>query len=142
MTDDARAEPGGTGVGTDGALASIAVEVAGRPHAVRRDEVLFVEACGDYVRLHTADRSPLARVSLVALESAWTDAGFVRVHRRYLVALSAVTEVRLDTSSGAGSVVIVAGREIPVSRRQARDVKDRLSTVPRREPSGPAFGGT
>ncbi len=52
-----------------------------------RSAVRWVEAQGDYARLHTADASHLVRVSLAALAERWADAGFVRIHRSYLVAL-------------------------------------------------------
>ena len=48
-------------------------------------------------------------------EDAWRDAGFVRVHRRYLIALRHVTELR--PAPGGGYDLVVAGQELPVSRR-------------------------
>ncbi|HET8661027.1 MAG TPA: LytTR family DNA-binding domain-containing protein, partial [Micromonosporaceae bacterium] len=53
----------------------------------------------------------------------WADAGFVRIHRSYLVQLSRISELRLASS---GYVVVVDGTELPVSRRHTRDLKDRL----------------
>jgi DNA-binding LytR/AlgR family response regulator len=103
----------------------IAVETGGRTRMVERDSIRFVEASGDYVRLHTDDGAFLVRVPISSLEESWRDAGFVRVHRRYLIALRHVTELR--TRSGGGYDLIVAGEELPVSRRHARELRDRLS---------------
>ena len=55
---------------------------------IRRDEVRYVQAQGDYARLHTEEASYLVRVPMSDLERQWADAGFVRVHRSYLVALA------------------------------------------------------
>ena len=122
------------GAGDDGDdaddLDRIAVDTGGRTRMVERDSIRFVEASGDYVRLHTADGAFLVRMPISALEDAWRDAGFVRVHRGYLIAIRHVTELR--TRPGGGYDLVVAGEELPVSRRHARELRDRLSRVPGR----------
>ncbi len=103
---------------------AIPVELGGVTRFVARAEVLFVEAQGDYARLHTAQASHLLRVPLATLEEQWRSAGFVRVHRSYLVALHHVRELRTDPSGGYQ--LLVGGREIPVSRRHTRELRDLL----------------
>jgi DNA-binding LytR/AlgR family response regulator len=102
---------------------TIPVELAGSTRMLPRSAVQWVEAQGDYARLHTADGSHLVRVSLASLAERWAEAGFVRIHRSYLVQLKLIGELRLI---GGGYVVIVGGRELPVSRRHTRELKDRL----------------
>ncbi|MEV4640320.1 LytTR family DNA-binding domain-containing protein [Actinoplanes sp. NPDC049548] len=102
---------------------SIPVELAGTTRMLPRSSVRWVEAQGDYARLHTADASHLVRVSLATLAERWADAGFVRIHRSYLVQLRLVTELRLTQS---GYVVTIDGTELPVSRRHTRELKDKL----------------
>jgi DNA-binding LytR/AlgR family response regulator len=102
---------------------SIPVELAGTTRMLPRSSVRWVEAQGDYARLHTAEASHLVRVSLATLADRWADAGFVRIHRSYLVQLRLVTELRLTHS---GYVVAVNGVELPVSRRHTRELKDKL----------------
>jgi DNA-binding LytR/AlgR family response regulator len=102
---------------------SIPVELAGTTRMLPRSSVRWVEAQGDYARLHTSDGSHLVRVSLATLAERWADAGFVRIHRSYLVQLRLVAELRLTPS---GYVVAVDGIELPVSRRHTRELKDKL----------------
>ncbi len=102
----------------------IPVESGGRIRLLRRDDVMCVEASGDYVRLHTAGRSYLVRTPISTLEASWSAAGFMRIHRSYLVPLRHISEFRPDPH--AGYVVRIGDREVPVSRRHARDLKDRL----------------
>jgi DNA-binding LytR/AlgR family response regulator len=102
---------------------TIPVELAGVTRLLPRSAVRWVEAQGDYARLHTAEGSHLVRVSLATLAERWADAGFVRIHRSYLVQLHLITELRL---TGGAYVVIVDGRELPVARRHTRELKDRL----------------
>jgi DNA-binding LytR/AlgR family response regulator len=102
---------------------TIAVELGGRTRFVSRSEVRYVEAQGDYARLHTADGSHLVRVPLSSLEEQWRDAGFVRIHRSLLVALAHVEEVRMDSGR---CTVLVGGDELAVSRRHTRELRDLL----------------
>lgn len=106
----------------------IPVELAGTTKLVPRSSVRWVEAHGDYARLHTGEgTSHLVRIPLSQLEDRWSDAGFVRIHRSFLVALPLITELRMSAS---GYVVRVGhgdgATELPVSRRHTRDLKDRL----------------
>lgn len=109
----------------------IPVELAGTTKLVPRSSVRWVEAQGDYARLHTTEGSHLVRIPLAQLEERWADAGFVRIHRSYLVSLSLVSELRMASS---GYSVLVGGgepTELPVSRRHTRELKDRLVRAPR-----------
>ena len=109
-------------------LSVVECDIAGRTRFVRREDVRYVEAAGDYARLHTATDSYLVRLSLATIESRWTAAGFCRVHRRYLVNVASVVELRSDH---AGTEVLVGDRLLPVSRRLVRDVRDRLRRAAR-----------
>lgn len=107
---------------------TVAVELGGVTRFVAIADVRFVEAQGDYARLHTAAGSHLLRVPMAQLEQRWAGFGFVRVHRSFLVAAAHITELRVE--SGGGHVVRVGvsptAATIPVSRRHTRELKDRL----------------
>nr|BFD86136.1 LytTR family DNA-binding domain-containing protein [Streptomyces sp. Xyl84] len=99
------------------------VELGGVTRFVAVEDITHVEAQGDYARLHTARGSHLVRIPLSALEDRWRARGFVRIHRRHLVALHHIRELRLD----AGSVsVLIGAEELQVSRRHARELRDLL----------------
>ena len=102
---------------------TIPVELGGVTRFVPLGEVRYVEAQGDYARLHTPHGNPLIRVPLATLEQEWADAGFVRIHRSHLVALAHVSEVRTD---GGKVTVVVDGDELAVSRRHTRELRDLL----------------
>jgi DNA-binding LytR/AlgR family response regulator len=109
---------------------AIPVELAGTTRMLPRSMVRWVEAQGDYARLHTAEGSHLVRVSLATLAERWADAGFVRIHRSYLVQLRLIAELRMANS---GYVVVVDGTELPVSRRHTRELKDKLVRAAKQE---------
>lgn len=106
---------------------TIPVELAGVTRFVRRDQVRFVQAHGDYARLYTGDGNHLVRIPLATLEERWQEAGFIRIHRSALVAVRYVSEVR--TREGRCTVV-VDGEELTVSRRHSRALRDRLLRIP------------
>jgi DNA-binding LytR/AlgR family response regulator len=106
---------------------TIPVELGGVTRFVQRSAVRFVEAQGDYARLHTDDGSHLVRIPLSALEERWADAGFVRIHRSTLVSMRHIDEVRLD---GGRCTVHLGATELQVSRRHTRELRDRLLRRP------------
>ena len=113
----------------------IPAELGGVTHLVPRESIGWVEAEGDYARLHSTSGSHLVRIPLSTLETRWRDHGFQRVHRSYLVALRLVTGLR--TADGAVLVRLRANGaspavELPVSRRQARELRDRVVRTPMR----------
>jgi DNA-binding LytR/AlgR family response regulator len=108
----------------------IPVETAGRTRFISREQVLWAEAEGDYVRLHTADGGAhLVRIPISHLEERWSGHGFIRIHRGYLVSFKHITEFSV---TGSVHTVMVGGRSLPVSRRHVRDVRDRILRVGRR----------
>jgi DNA-binding LytR/AlgR family response regulator len=108
----------------------IVVELAGVSRLIPRSDVLWVEAQGDYARLHTAAGSHLVRVPLSTLAEQWRGSGFVRIHRSFLVSLSHIAEWRMEAGR---CTVVVAGNELLVSRRHTRALRDLL--VRRASPS-------
>ncbi len=102
---------------------TVAVTIGQAVRLVRRSDVQWVHAQGDYSRLWTPSGGHLVRIPISELEQRWTDAGFVRVHRSYLVHRDAVIELRL---AGPAPTVVLAEIELPVSRRLAPVVRERL----------------
>lgn len=105
-------------------LAVVPVELGGRTRYLRRDDVRFVEAHGDYVRLHTVSGSHLVRIPLSRLEEHWAPHQFVRVHRSFLLALPSVVELRSD--AGGGLLAHTDAGDVPVSRRHSRELREML----------------
>jgi DNA-binding LytR/AlgR family response regulator len=103
----------------------IAVSLGGTTRMIRREEVRYVQAQGDYARLHTEEASYLVRVPMADLERQWSDA-FVRIHRSYLVSIPHLTRVRLGSDHPS---VTVGAAELPVSRRLLPALRERLESA-------------
>lgn len=102
---------------------TIPVELGGVTRFIPRSEIRWVQAQGDYARLHTPDGSHLVRIPLATLEERWADAGFVRIHRSTLVSTRHINEVHND---GGRCTVIVDETELQVSRRHTRALRSTL----------------
>ncbi|MDZ5622551.1 LytR/AlgR family response regulator transcription factor [Nocardioides bizhenqiangii] len=102
----------------------IAVERGGVTRFVDRGDISYVEAHGDYARLHTrSGEAYLVRIPLSTLEEDWRSAGFHRIHRSLLVSLAHIDELRTE----AGRCTVVVGNdELPVARRHTRELRDVL----------------
>jgi len=119
------AVPGGADTDDD----AIPVELGGTTKLVPRSSVRWVEARGDYARLHTSDGSHLIRARLTALADCWRNAGWIRIHRSYLVQLRCIADVRVADSKQM--TVVVDGHQLPVSRRLAPKLRNRLLNAAR-----------
>ena len=104
----------------------MAVVSAGGSELLDYDQIHFVQADGDYSRVHTYDRSYLCTSPLGELEEALPD-GFTRIHRSYLVNLGKVVAVKRAGPDRIRLVLDDAERtELDVARRQSRLLRERL----------------
>jgi DNA-binding LytR/AlgR family response regulator len=105
----------------------IPVVSAGKTVLLDYDAVHYVQADGDYSRVHTYDRSYLSTSSLRELEDALPASRFARIHRSYLVNLAKVAAVR---RAGPDRIRLAlddqARTELDVARRQSRALRERL----------------
>lgn len=91
-----------------------------RTHLVPRKDVLWVEADGDYLRVHTERRTYRIRGPMKALQRELGDERFLRIHRSTLVNVSFVREVQ-PYFHGDYVAILRDGTElrVPRSRRAA-----------------------
>jgi DNA-binding LytR/AlgR family response regulator len=119
---DAHGRPGPAPA--EDSLSSVPIETRGRIRLIDRAQVCWVEAAGDYTRLHLADGSAhLLRMPISHLEERWSAHGFIRIHRGHLVQVEQITEF---AAISGNHTVSVAGKVLPVSRRHAHEVRDRF----------------
>ncbi len=76
---------------------------------VHVDEILWVEAMGDYVKLVTTTERVVVLSTLKAMDKKLPDNRFLRIHRSYIVNLDRVD--RFNSTS-----VDIAGKTLPMSR--------------------------
>ncbi|MEQ9570175.1 MAG: LytTR family DNA-binding domain-containing protein [Longimicrobiales bacterium] len=89
-------------------------------------EIDWLEADGDYVRVHREGRHHLVNHRLAELAERLVDAGFVRVHRSAVVHPSRVRAMR-PLGRGDQELTLTDGARVRVSRRRAGAVKRALN---------------
>jgi DNA-binding LytR/AlgR family response regulator len=103
------------------------VSAAGAKTLLDYDAVYWIEADGDYSRVHAYDRAYLSTSSLRELGEELPAARFARIHRSHLVNLGKVAAVR---RGGPDRLRLVLDdqqqTELDVARRQTRALRERL----------------
>ena len=97
-------------------LARIAVKTDGRAFFVRTEEVDWIEAADNYVRIHVGGTSHLVRESLRALETKLDPRLFLRIHRSFIVNVDAIRELQ-PWFHGDHVVILRSGARLMCSRR-------------------------
>jgi two-component system LytT family response regulator len=97
-------------------LERVVVRDRDRLFFVAADEILHLRAEGNYVRIHTADKSHLIRGTLADLELRLDPRRFARIHRSGIVNIAAIKEIRAHLH-GDYVVTLRNGETVRLSRR-------------------------
>ncbi|HMO62781.1 MAG TPA: LytTR family DNA-binding domain-containing protein [Ferruginibacter sp.] len=85
-------------------------------------ELLFAEAMGDYVKLHTAQKFYIIHNTLKNVEDKLDKQKFIRVHRSYIIALDKIDSIR-------DGVVQIGAHTIPVADAYRSLLQKKLSIL-------------
>lgn len=99
-----------------GEVPELTVTTSRGTRVFRFSEIDWIESADNYSRVWTATRSYLLREALNSLETRALAAGFIRVHRRALVRMSAIR--KLEVAENDFVAVLESGARVPVSRRR------------------------
>jgi len=102
----------------------ILVRSAARTVFLDMNELNWVEAEGNYIRLHTDDRTYLMRDSMTSFMERLASDRFIRVHRSAIVRQSFIREIR-RTRGGGHLLVLRDGTRVAMSRSG----RERLESV-------------
>ncbi len=86
------------------------------------DEILFAEAMGDYVKLHTAQKYYAIHTTLKTIEERLPATNFIRTHRSYIVALD-----KIDTIQDGA--LVVHGKSVPVADAYRAALNKRMNIL-------------
>ncbi|GAB3943612.1 LytTR family DNA-binding domain-containing protein [Spirosoma harenae] len=79
-------------------------------------DILYIESLKDYIKIVTASGKPLVvKQSISSLEEMLPDAGFLRIHRSFIVAVDKITAY-------TPSHVDLSGQELPIGRLYHKEV--------------------
>jgi two-component system LytT family response regulator len=106
-------------------LQRLFVKVQDRVVPVDVSTIEWLEARGDYTRLHTQNRSYLAGQTLVHLLAMLDPGLFIRIHRSSAVNLQYIKEIK-KSFKGNYLVHMTSGTQLPVGRTWLKQLKEKI----------------
>lgn len=102
------------------------VRSGGRVSFVPIDQIDWIEAEGNYTRLHVGSESYLQRETMLSVMARLGEGQFFRIHRSRIVNLARIKELRLG-AGGDYDVVLKSGVRLGLSRLYRDMLQERLS---------------
>jgi two-component system LytT family response regulator len=103
----------------------LVVKSGGRLFFLRADEIDWVEAAGNYVRLHVGTGSHLLRETMTAIEGRLDPEKFFRIHRSRIVNMERIQELQ-PWLNGEYAVLLRTGTRLTLSRGYREKLQERL----------------
>jgi two-component system LytT family response regulator len=102
------------------------VRSANRMYFVRVDDVDWMDAAGNYVRLHSSGRAHLVRDTMKAIEARLDPERFVRIHRSAIVNIERVAQIE-PYLHGEYVVILRDGTKLTSSRAHSAALRALLA---------------
>ena len=108
-----------------GYLTRLMIKDAGRMTLLKVDDIDFIEADGNYAKLHAGRKAHLLREKMNDLEGRLDPARFVLIHRSIIVNLDRIKEMH-PHFNGDYIVVLDNGKQLRMSRTRREHLEARL----------------
>lgn len=103
----------------------LVIKSGGRVVFVRPEEIDWIEAAGNYLRLHVGNEVHLLRETMGALEGRLDPDRFVRIHRSTIINLERIRELQ-PAFHGDYVVFLKDGKELTLSRGYREKLQERF----------------
>ncbi|MET0355572.1 MAG: LytTR family DNA-binding domain-containing protein [Cellvibrio sp.] len=104
----------------------IIVRDRGQTHIIPLNDIDYIEAEDDYIRICWQGRSVLKTQSLSALEEQLNSTEFIRIHRSFITKLTAIKGLE-RISKDSQVVVLHSGVKLPISRAGLERIRPHIS---------------
>jgi two-component system LytT family response regulator len=112
----------------DRATDRLMIKSGGRVYFVKVSDIDYVEAAGNYVRLHIGKDAHLLRETMNGVETRLDTGQFLRIHRSTIVNLDRVKEMQ-PWFSGEYVVIMKDGTQLKLSRGYRDRLEERLGNT-------------
>jgi two-component system, LytTR family, response regulator len=103
----------------------IVVKDAGKIFFVLVDEILWIDAAGNYLDLHTKDKTHCIRETMKKIESKLNPKQFVRIHRSTIVNLNHIQEMQAYLNNDF-IIILTNGDKVVLSRNYRVKMEEAL----------------
>jgi Response regulator of the LytR/AlgR family len=88
-------------------------------HKVNLDDILYIEAAGDYIKIMTEDGQYMVNDTLKSLQDELPPVQFIRVHKSYIISRNKIKFFE-------GNYVKVGNADIPIGNSYKEEISTRL----------------
>ena len=78
-------------------------------HQIKLKDILFIEAYGNYVKLHLVDKMILSHQTLISFTQSLPDNKFIRVHKSFIVSIDRIELIE-------GNRIHIQNHKIPIGK--------------------------
>lgn len=121
--------------GTESKFERLVFKTRGRVVFVRLEDIQWVSAEGNYLRLHLEKESYLLRATMASMENRVSPELFMRIHRSTMVNLRFVKEMDMGAAPGESRVVLQNGTRLNLSRGYRHRLKNLITRWNSTQPS-------
>src|SRR3990172_7627489 len=100
----------------------IFLKASARLLKVYPEDILWIEALGDYVNIHTSGGNYTIHSTMKGIERKLPTDDFIRVHRSYIVRLEKITTIE-------GKILVIDRKLIPISNTYRKGLMKRLNLL-------------
>lgn len=101
---------------------SIFLKVDSKLIKVKIDDILYIEAKGDYALFKTKEKGHIVHTTMKRVEERLSDYNFAKVHRSYVINLSKIVDIE-------ESNLLIDNKVIPISRANKEALIKRLNLL-------------
>ncbi len=106
-------------------LERFVIKSGGRVFFLRADDIEWIEAAGNYVKLHIGTETHVFRETMNSLEARLDSRVFFRIHRSHIVNIERVRELQ-PWFNGEYVVFLTSGARLTLSRGYREKLQDRI----------------
>jgi len=106
-------------------LERFVIKAGGRVFFIRAEDIEWIEAAGNYVKLHVGAETHVFRETMNSLEARLNPSVFFRIHRSHIVNIERVRELQ-PWFNGEYVVFLTSGARLTLSRGYREKLQDRI----------------
>lgn len=106
-------------------LERFVIKSGGRVFFLRAEDIEWIEAAGNYVKLHVGAETHVFRETMNSLEARLNPSVFFRIHRSHIVNIERVRELQ-PWFNGEYVVFLTSGARLTLSRGYREKLQDRI----------------
>jgi DNA-binding LytR/AlgR family response regulator len=91
-------------------------------YQVYMNDILYVEAYGNYLKIHCKEKVYVTRGTLNEMEKNLPESHFLRVHKSFIISIDKISKI-------GGNRIVIENQEIPVGEKYKLVLKQKINPV-------------